>query len=138
VQTGDIVDRGRDTIALYRLFDTLRVQAQDSGGEVISLLGNHEVRFWHWHEVPSSLIPSADIWYLTAHERNGRLAICHKGTLIPARPNAGPRSDSKLSIYQDDIATFGGEESRRKAFSSGWIGQVHSIRSFAAPNGLVI
>ena len=44
VQTGDIVDRGRDTIALYRLFDTLRAQAQDSGGEVISLLGNHEVR----------------------------------------------------------------------------------------------
>ena len=44
IQTGDIVDRGTDTIALYRLFDTLRVQAAQTGGEVISLLGNHEVR----------------------------------------------------------------------------------------------
>jgi 3',5'-cyclic AMP phosphodiesterase CpdA len=44
VQTGDIVDRGTDTIALYRLFDQLRTQAADAGGEVISLLGNHEVR----------------------------------------------------------------------------------------------
>ena len=43
VQTGDIVDRGKDTIALYRLFDLLREQAAEVGGEVISLLGNHEV-----------------------------------------------------------------------------------------------
>jgi 3',5'-cyclic AMP phosphodiesterase CpdA len=43
VQTGDIVDRGKDTIALYALMDTLRAQAKKDGGEVISLLGNHEV-----------------------------------------------------------------------------------------------
>lgn len=44
IQTGDIVDRGPDTIAIYRLFDSLRTQAAGAGGEVISLLGNHEVR----------------------------------------------------------------------------------------------
>lgn len=44
VQTGDIVDRGKDTIALYALMDNLRAQARKDGGEVISLLGNHEVR----------------------------------------------------------------------------------------------
>ncbi|KAI8906449.1 Metallo-dependent phosphatase-like protein [Gorgonomyces haynaldii] len=43
VQTGDIVDRGPDTIALYRLFQKLIVQAKEQGGQVIPLLGNHEV-----------------------------------------------------------------------------------------------
>lgn len=39
VQTGDIVDRGRDTIALYRLFQDLSIK-----GHVVNLVGNHEVR----------------------------------------------------------------------------------------------
>ncbi|GAA5983881.1 hypothetical protein JCM11641_006407 [Rhodosporidiobolus odoratus] len=43
VQTGDIVDRGKDTIALYRFFQSLRPQAERAGGAVVSLLGNHEV-----------------------------------------------------------------------------------------------
>lgn len=42
VSTGDIVDRGDDTIALYRLFQTLRAQATRAGGKVVNLLGNHE------------------------------------------------------------------------------------------------
>ncbi|KAF9578368.1 hypothetical protein BGW38_005868, partial [Lunasporangiospora selenospora] len=43
VQTGDIVDRGPDTIALYNLFDKLRTQAKEAGGEVVNVFGNHEV-----------------------------------------------------------------------------------------------
>lgn len=43
VSTGDIVDRGDDTIALYRLFQSLRKQAASAGGQVKNLLGNHEV-----------------------------------------------------------------------------------------------
>ncbi|KIS68749.1 uncharacterized protein UMAG_10837 [Mycosarcoma maydis] len=43
VSTGDIVDRGDDTIALYRLFVSLRQQARLAGGEVKNCLGNHEV-----------------------------------------------------------------------------------------------
>ncbi|KAI6108055.1 Metallo-dependent phosphatase-like protein [Pisolithus sp. B1] len=42
VQTGDIIDRGDDTIALYEWIEELREQAHGVGGEVISLLGNHE------------------------------------------------------------------------------------------------
>ncbi|MBW0511338.1 hypothetical protein O181_051053 [Austropuccinia psidii MF-1] len=42
VQTGDIVDRGKDTILLYELMDQLRTQARSAGGAVVSLLGNHE------------------------------------------------------------------------------------------------
>ncbi|KAF9919123.1 hypothetical protein BX616_001174 [Lobosporangium transversale] len=43
VQTGDLVDRGPDTIAVYNLFDKLRKQAQEAGGKVVNVYGNHEV-----------------------------------------------------------------------------------------------
>ncbi|KAH8100831.1 hypothetical protein BXZ70DRAFT_1077448 [Cristinia sonorae] len=42
VQTGDIIDRGDDTIKLYMYMDKLRAQAQAVGGTVLSHLGNHE------------------------------------------------------------------------------------------------
>ncbi|KAF9299813.1 hypothetical protein BGZ74_008629 [Mortierella antarctica] len=40
---GDLVDRGADTIAVYKLFQKLRPQAAAAGGEIVNLLGNHEV-----------------------------------------------------------------------------------------------
>merc|ERR1712113_75558 len=43
VQTGDIVDRGDDAVAIYHLFQVLRKQAKRAGGQVINLLGNHEL-----------------------------------------------------------------------------------------------
>ncbi|CEI92812.1 hypothetical protein RMCBS344292_07062 [Rhizopus microsporus] len=43
VQTGDVVDRGLDTIKLYQLLQKLREEAPLSGGMVIPLLGNHEI-----------------------------------------------------------------------------------------------
>lgn len=42
VQTGDIIDRGDDTIALFTLMDTLRAEAAQEGSTVLSHLGNHE------------------------------------------------------------------------------------------------
>lgn len=42
VQTGDIIDRGDDTIPIFHLMDTLRAQARERGGIVLSNLGNHE------------------------------------------------------------------------------------------------
>ncbi|KAJ7593324.1 Metallo-dependent phosphatase-like protein [Mycena floridula] len=42
VQTGDIIDRGDDTIKLFMWMDKLREQAAATGGLVISHLGNHE------------------------------------------------------------------------------------------------
>ncbi|CCM03075.1 uncharacterized protein FIBRA_05195 [Fibroporia radiculosa] len=42
VQTGDIIDRGDDTIKLYEWMDQLREQAHAAGGLVMSHLGNHE------------------------------------------------------------------------------------------------
>jgi cleavage and polyadenylation specificity factor subunit 3 len=42
VQTGDIVDRGRDTLRLYAFMRNLTVQAEAAGGQVFKLWGNHE------------------------------------------------------------------------------------------------
>ncbi|ORY82034.1 Metallo-dependent phosphatase-like protein [Protomyces lactucae-debilis] len=42
VQTGDIVDRGRDTRQLYHFMRNLTAQAEAAGGEVHKLWGNHE------------------------------------------------------------------------------------------------
>ncbi|EPT01418.1 hypothetical protein FOMPIDRAFT_1120458 [Fomitopsis schrenkii] len=42
VQTGDIIDRGDDTIKLYLWMDMLRQQAPEKGGHVLTHLGNHE------------------------------------------------------------------------------------------------
>ncbi len=43
VQTGDIVDRGTLALDIYRMMQDLRGQASAAGGEVVSILGNHEV-----------------------------------------------------------------------------------------------
>lgn len=43
VQTGDIVDRGTYAWDIYRLMQQLRSQAAGAGGNVVSILGNHEV-----------------------------------------------------------------------------------------------
>ncbi|EKM78847.1 hypothetical protein AGABI1DRAFT_59991 [Agaricus bisporus var. burnettii JB137-S8] len=42
VQTGDIIDRGDDTIKLFAWMDRLRGQALATGGTVLTHLGNHE------------------------------------------------------------------------------------------------
>ncbi|KAG8706322.1 hypothetical protein FRC09_002474 [Ceratobasidium sp. 395] len=42
VQTGDIIDRGDDTLEMYALMEKLREQARRAGGQVLSHLGNHE------------------------------------------------------------------------------------------------
>ncbi|KAH7913548.1 Metallo-dependent phosphatase-like protein [Hygrophoropsis aurantiaca] len=43
VQTGDIIDRGDDTIQLFEWFEELREQARDVGGILLTHLGNHEM-----------------------------------------------------------------------------------------------
>ena len=43
VQVGDLLDRGDDERAILDLFERLTVEAAAVGGQVISLLGNHEI-----------------------------------------------------------------------------------------------
>src|SRR5688500_8812710 len=42
VQTGDITDRGPDSLKIIRHLMRLRAQARRSGGRVVVVLGNHE------------------------------------------------------------------------------------------------
>ncbi|KAK4704052.1 hypothetical protein P7C70_g2160, partial [Phenoliferia sp. Uapishka_3] len=99
VQTGDIVDRGRDTIALYRLMDNLRAQAVKTGGAVVSLLGNHELMnaFGDWRYVTKEDIATVSQFF------------------------ARPFSDS--NAHSTSTSQFGGEAQRREALREGWIGQ---------------
>mmetsp|Transcript_22212 Transcript_22212/g.61633 ORF Transcript_22212/g.61633 Transcript_22212/m.61633 type:complete len:490 (-) Transcript_22212:109-1578(-) len=43
VQTGDLVDRGDNSLAVLSMFERLKAQALAAGGDVIMLLGNHEL-----------------------------------------------------------------------------------------------
>ena len=43
VQIGDILDRGPFSLKVDALLDRLQVQAEEAGGEVIRLVGNHEL-----------------------------------------------------------------------------------------------
>ena len=43
VQTGDLVDRGPDSVAVTKLFEDVRIEAAAAGGKVLTLLGNHEL-----------------------------------------------------------------------------------------------
>ncbi|WFD24776.1 hypothetical protein MEQU1_003481 [Malassezia equina] len=43
VSTGDTVDRGDATIELYEMFQRLRTESTSVGGQVVTLLGNHEM-----------------------------------------------------------------------------------------------
>ena len=43
VLLGDLMDRGPDGLGVLRLVQRLEIQAREAGGQVISLLGNHEV-----------------------------------------------------------------------------------------------
>eukprot|EP00873_Tetraselmis_striata_P044889 jgi/Tetstr1/465153/TSEL_009876.t2 len=43
VQTGDLVDRGHDSIGVLALFQRLKDEARRANGDVLLLLGNHEL-----------------------------------------------------------------------------------------------
>jgi hypothetical protein len=43
VQTGDEIDRGDDDRAILDLIEGLKTQAANAGGELVALIGNHEV-----------------------------------------------------------------------------------------------
>jgi hypothetical protein len=72
VQTGDEIDRGDDDRAIVDLVEGLKKQATASGGEMIALLGNHEI-----------MNASLDFRYVTAG-----------GFTTFSRPDAGEPSSS--------------------------------------------
>lgn len=64
VQTGDEIDRADDDRAVLDLLERLRAQATAAGGEVIPLLGNHEimnVAFDFRYVTPGAMAAFADV-----------------------------------------------------------------------------
>ena len=60
VQTGDIFDRGDDTISIFSMIGRLMGEASAVGGNLIQLLGNHEImnlaedyRYVTWNDIDS-------------------------------------------------------------------------------------
>ncbi|KAA1467613.1 Metallo-dependent phosphatase [Dentipellis sp. KUC8613] len=102
VQTGDIIDRGDDTILLFDWMEQLRAQAQAAGGLVLSHLGNHE---WmnaigDWRYVPQSEIKTfgsvAARQRMLSSGRIGRAWATNYTTTsrLPLHPSLGtPNSD---------------------------------------------
>ncbi|RPD60099.1 Metallo-dependent phosphatase [Lentinus tigrinus ALCF2SS1-7] len=98
VQTGDIIDRGDDTIKLYLWMDKLRDQAKAVGGTVLTNLGNHE---WmnaigDWRYVHASEIKTfgsvAARQKMLATGRIGRTWATNYTTAsrLPLHPSLGP------------------------------------------------
>lgn len=72
VQTGDTTDRGPDSRAVLELLIRLSAEAEAAGGQVVSLLGNHEVMNLHgdWRYVSSADVAA----FGTADARRDALA----------------------------------------------------------------
>ncbi|KAI0635943.1 Metallo-dependent phosphatase [Trametes polyzona] len=98
VQTGDIIDRGDDTIKLYMWMDRLRDQAKAVGGTVLTHLGNHE---WmnaigDWRYVPATEIKTfgsvAARQKMLSTGRIGRSWAANYTTTsrLPLHPSLGP------------------------------------------------
>ncbi|KAJ2928363.1 hypothetical protein H1R20_g8722, partial [Candolleomyces eurysporus] len=98
VQTGDIIDRGPDTIALFTWMDKLRGQAQAEGSTVLSHLGNHE---WmnmigDWRYVyPSELKTFGTVAHRQRMLSTGRIgrswaANYTTTSRLPLHPSLGP------------------------------------------------
>ncbi|HEY6460437.1 MAG TPA: metallophosphoesterase, partial [Polyangiaceae bacterium] len=99
VQTGDEIDRGNDDRAVLDSVEELKKQAAAAGGEVIALLGNHEIMnasadfryvtprgFAAFSPAAMSSLPAAD----TAAPTRGRMLAFapggQYGTMLAGRP----------------------------------------------------
>ncbi|KAF8181545.1 Metallo-dependent phosphatase-like protein [Pholiota molesta] len=100
VQTGDIIDRGDDTINLFLWMERLRAQAAHTGGTVLSHLGNHE---WmnaigDWRYVyPSELATFGSVAARQRMLSTGRIgrawaANYTTASRLPLHPSLGPRT----------------------------------------------
>lgn len=58
IQTGDLVDRGPNTVEVIELFEEVKKAADAAGGRFIGLLGNHEMINLQVHPCPCSSVYS--------------------------------------------------------------------------------
>ncbi|TDL25706.1 Metallo-dependent phosphatase [Rickenella mellea] len=114
VQTGDIIDRGDDTIKLYLWMETLRSQARHVGGDVFSHLGNHE---WmnvigDWRYVyPSEIKTFGSVAARQKMLSTGRIGKAWQQNYsvtsrLPLHPEAGLPNADFISLPEDQSSPF--------------------------------
>jgi len=74
IQTGDLLDRGPDSVALVKLFRRLQIESRKAGGEVVLLLGNHELlnRQHSWEDVSREEVLKLGLQSLQENEKSLR------------------------------------------------------------------
>lgn len=147
VQTGDIIDRGDDTILLFTLMENLRSQAAEVGGTVLSHLGNHE---WmnaigDWRYVyPSELKTFGSIAARQRMITTGRIGRAWAqnyttASRLPLHPSIGPPNtaypptSSALHFQKEDNLHFGIGYTDNKAMSHAALSFVHGGLSPSYP-----
>lgn len=122
VITGDMVDKGAQSVAVLRLLSALRTSAPKAGGEVLVLAGNHEAEFLADPEGKKSAEFSADL--REAGVDPAQVAACHGelGEFLCSLPfaarvgewffshagNTGGRTIAELeSSIRDEMAVSG-------------------------------
>ncbi|KZT40017.1 Metallo-dependent phosphatase [Sistotremastrum suecicum HHB10207 ss-3] len=132
VQTGDMVDRGGDTIQLYRWFEDLRVQAANAGGHLISHYGNHEIMnlIGDWRYVyPDDLASFGSIakrqhamsrfgWLGRAWAQNYSIT-----TRLPLHPSLGPHDTD----FEESSSTSGALSHAAISFVHGGISPTSNL-----------
>eukprot|EP01062_Namystynia_karyoxenos_P059896 TRINITY_DN51317_c0_g1_i1.p1 TRINITY_DN51317_c0_g1~~TRINITY_DN51317_c0_g1_i1.p1 ORF type:complete len:442 (+),score=131.96 TRINITY_DN51317_c0_g1_i1:75-1400(+) len=118
VQMGDLADRGPEPCELYDLFHKLRKQAASAGGEVVTLMGNHEImnlmgnpKYTH-SEVHLERFGGGDGWRKAFHPQNGEY-----GRMIAADFTAAHQEGHVLFIHAgllESHAKLGVEGLQRK------------------------
>jgi hypothetical protein len=108
---GDYVDRGPDSIACLTLIMDLEQQAQQAGGKVITLLGNHDVGILSAHFLTNEISDGPGGTFLRDWERNGGrkndlrlLTSAHIDWLLQ-RP-AMVRQDDLLLVHADALLYY--------------------------------
>ncbi len=100
VQTGDIVDRGPDSLKIIRHLRKLDKEAAAAGGKVIVLLGNHEamnvtgdLRYVDPGEYAAFRDGSSEALRQAAWDANGKLFIANYKAKYPAMTDKDIRAD---------------------------------------------
>ncbi len=89
VQTGDQVDRGDDDRAILDLFDRLKAEAKEAGGEVVATLGNHElmnVQLDFRYVTDGSLAPFDDFAQKASPALAGKVPVAQRGRAAAFAP----------------------------------------------------
>ena len=76
VQVGDVLDRGNSSVALLERLWSLRVEAAKAGGELVLLLGNHELlnlqgRTRYVHQAELAAFGGSASWMAAFNPRDG-------------------------------------------------------------------